>query len=67
MYVDVRWIILVVVVVAAVVVGLLLPTWIPALTLGLGVCGILYLLLRLGDNSGGSASQSDGPSGNTTA
>lgn len=63
---DARWIILVVVVVAAVVVGILLPSWIPALTLGLGVCGLLYLVLKLGEKSSGSAPQSDGSSGNTT-
>jgi len=58
MYVDVRWIILVVVVAGVIVVAAMRPDLAPALTLGVGACGLFYVLLRLGD--GGRGEDGDG-------
>jgi hypothetical protein len=49
MLVDVRWIILTVVAGGIITLAVLQPHLIPALALGVSVIGLLYLLLRLGE------------------
>lgn len=61
MYVDVRWIILTVVVTGVVVAVVLQPTLVPAFTLGVAVCGLFYILLRLGDRPPSDPDQFDEP------
>jgi hypothetical protein len=58
MYVDVRWIVLVVVVVGVIICGVVRPDLVPALTLGVGCCGVLYIVLRLGGGEGGGGTSS---------